>query len=150
MSKVFFWKKQVRNQNWMLLMLDIYLKQLSRGLGFSSFKVTAAVILCIILGVVQQLRGPNFTQFWPPPHSSGQLWTFTWYLLFVTWPSVDFLLTPCPPPSSCPCSYWMTPCPQSTTKAFSRGLHIRKHILHIGLEFVISKNLSLELFFIYM
>ena len=28
------------------------------------------------LGVIQLLRGPNFTQFWPPTPSSGQLWIF--------------------------------------------------------------------------
>ena len=27
------------------------------------------------LGVIQQLCRPNFTQFWPPPPSSGQVWT---------------------------------------------------------------------------
>ena len=28
------------------------------------------------LGGIQQLRGPNFTRFWPLPPLSGQLWTF--------------------------------------------------------------------------
>ena len=32
-----------------------------------------------MLGGIQQLRGPNFIQFWPQPPSSGQKWTF--YLL---------------------------------------------------------------------
>ena len=31
-------------------------------------------------GGIQQLRGPNFIQFWPQPPSSGQKWTF--YILF--------------------------------------------------------------------
>ena len=28
------------------------------------------------IGGIQQLRGPNFTRFWPPPPSRGQKWTF--------------------------------------------------------------------------
>ena len=28
------------------------------------------------LGVIQQVRGPNFTQFWSTAPSSGQLWIF--------------------------------------------------------------------------
>ena len=47
---------------------------------------------------------------------------FTWYLTylpFVTWPGVDFLLTP--PPSSCPRSYWMTPKGQQKQKAQKLG-----------------------------
>ena len=31
----------------------------------------------IFQGGIQQLRGSNFTQFWPRPTSSGQKWTFT-------------------------------------------------------------------------
>ena len=27
-------------------------------------------------GVVQWLRGPNFSPFWPPPTQSGETWTF--------------------------------------------------------------------------
>ena len=46
---------------------------------------------------------PNFDPLPPWVDNCGH---FTWYLTFVTWPSMDFLLTPSP---SCPCSYWMTP-----------------------------------------
>ena len=28
----------------------------------------SSVALLLLLGVIQQLRGPNFTQFWPPTH----------------------------------------------------------------------------------
>ena len=48
-----------------------------------------------LLGGIQQLRGLNFTPFWPPIPSSGQKY-FTYYLPFVTWPPVDFPLTPTP------------------------------------------------------
>ena len=59
-------------------------------------------------GVIQQLCGPDFAKFCPPlPPRVDNCWHFTWYLHFVTWPCVDFLLTP--PPFSCPRSYWMTP-----------------------------------------
>ena len=43
------------------------------------------------LGVIQQLRGPNFTQFWPTSPlecSCNQAWTFYWptiHLIFSTW-----------------------------------------------------------------
>ena len=33
-------------------------------------------LLLQTLGDIQQLRGPNFTQFWLSPPSSGQTWTF--------------------------------------------------------------------------
>ena len=53
------------------------------------------------LGVIQQLRGLNFTQFWPPPPLE---WTIVDILhdtqYFVTWPSLDFELVPSP--SYCP------------------------------------------------
>ena len=49
---------------------------------------------------------PNFDLLPPRVDNCGH---FTWYLLFITLPSVDFLLPPPLPPSSCPCSYWMTP-----------------------------------------
>ena len=51
------------------------------------------------LGLIQQLRGPNFTQFWPPSPLSPRVdcGHFTWYLPYLTWPSVEFLLTPSPP-----------------------------------------------------
>ena len=59
-----------------------------------------------ILGVVQQLRGPNFTQLWPP--QVDYCGHFPYYLPFfhVTKHvfSTDHL-----PTSSCPRSYWMTP-----------------------------------------
>ena len=52
----------------------------------------------IAQGVIQQLRGPHFTQFCPPPPSNEQTWKFyipfSMYLPFVMWPPVDFLLTP--------------------------------------------------------
>ena len=51
-------------------------------------------------GGIQQLRGPNFIQFWPQPPSGGQKWTLS---CDPTW---TFHLHP--PPSSCPRSYWMT------------------------------------------
>ena len=41
-------------------------------------------------------RDQAWTFYWPPPPSRGQLWTFYKNLPFVTWPSVDFLLTPSP------------------------------------------------------
>ena len=49
-------------------------------------------------GVIQQIRGPNFTQFWPPTPLE---WTFvdilqTTCTLFL-WPSTDFLLITYPP-----------------------------------------------------
>ena len=46
---------------------------------------------------IRQLRLPNFTQLWPPTHLE---WTTMDILhtLIVKWPSVDFLLTPYPPP----------------------------------------------------
>ena len=58
------------------------------------------------LGVIQQLRGPNFTQFWPPTlleWTIGNNFHNTYSLL--TWPSVDFLLTTYSPLRS----YWMPP-----------------------------------------
>ena len=64
---------------------------------------------------IQQLRGPNFTQFWPPspPSSSGQLWTFymipTLCLLTKRGLSTDSIYYWPPPLSSCWSSYWMTP-----------------------------------------
>ena len=57
------------------------------------------------LGVIQQLRGPNFTQFWPPPPSNGQLRTF--YTIPLSRDQAWTHYWP-PPPSSCPRSYWMT------------------------------------------
>ena len=39
------------------------------------------------------VRGPNFTPHPPRVDKNGH---FTYYLPFVTWPSVDFLLTPKP------------------------------------------------------
>ena len=47
-------------------------------------------------GVIQQLRGPSFTQFWPPPHSSGQLWTFYMISTLLTIDQEWTLY--CPPP----------------------------------------------------
>ena len=64
----------------------------------------------ILLVVIQQLRGPNDTQFWPPTlleWTIGNILHNT-YSLF-TWPSMDFLLTTYPRPSSFPHSYWMSP-----------------------------------------
>ena len=60
-------------------------------------------------GVIQQLRGPNFTQFWPPTLLECTIKDilYTSYRLF-SWPSVD-LSTDHQPNSSCPHSYWMTP-----------------------------------------
>ena len=60
------------------------------------------------IGGIQQLRGPNFTQFWPPPSSSGHVCTWCNIYSLYTWLSVKFLLTPYLPPT-CPRSSWMTP-----------------------------------------
>ena len=40
-------------------------------------------IIFIPLAVIQQQRGPNFTQFWPPTPSSEQLWTS--YIVNILW-----------------------------------------------------------------
>ena len=58
-------------------------------------------------GGIQQLRGPNFTQFWPPSPQVDKHWYFTYYLPFVTWPPWTFYGPHTP--SSCPHSYWMPP-----------------------------------------
>ena len=54
-------------------------------------------------GVIQQLRGPNVTQFRPPYPTSLECTKMdilhTIFLPFVTWPNVDFPLNPFPPPS---------------------------------------------------
>ena len=61
----------------------------------------------ISLGVIQQLRGPNFTQFWPPPPEVDKI-LHTIYPL-----SRDSLKLstdpPTYPPSSCPRRYWIPP-----------------------------------------
>ena len=44
------------------------------ALAFASFFFSDLIWQC--LGGIQQLRGPILTQFWPPPPSSGQEWTF--------------------------------------------------------------------------
>ena len=57
--------------------------------------------------VTQQLRGPNFTQFWSPLLSSGQTWTL--YILLSTLchvTPINFLLTPSL--SSYPRCFWLT------------------------------------------
>ena len=56
--------------------------------------------------VIQQIRGPKFTQFWPPTPSGGQLLTF--YILNTTLSSHDQAWTKFSA-SSCPRRYWMTP-----------------------------------------
>ena len=57
---------------------------------------------CLLLkGVIQQLRGPSFTQFWP---LTPLEWTKT-DILHTSYP----LSNDPPPPSSCPRSYWMLP-----------------------------------------
>ena len=62
--------------------------------------------------VIQQLRGPNFTQFWPPTPLE---WTIDDILHntypLSTWLSINFLCTDHLPTSSCPRS-WMTPEPK--------------------------------------
>ena len=66
----------------------------------------------ILLGVIQQLCGPSFIQFWPPP---PLVWTLmhilhNMYLPFITWPPIPPWSFYWPPPhSSCPRSFWMTP-----------------------------------------
>ena len=59
-------------------------------------------------GGIQQLRGPNFTKFQPPPPpSSGQKWIcYIQSILCHVTPRGLYLT---PSPSSCPRSYWMTP-----------------------------------------
>ena len=52
--------------------------------------------LACLKGGIQQLRGPNFTQFWTPPPSSGQTWTFHILSTFCHVTPVDFLRTPFP------------------------------------------------------
>ena len=47
-------------------------------------------------GRIQLLRVPNFTQLTPPPLRVDNCGRFTWYLPFVTWPSMDFIQTPPP------------------------------------------------------
>ena len=61
------------------------------------------------LGVIQQLRGPNFTQFWPFPPSSGQLWTFHMIPTLCHMTKRGLSTDPLPPPSFCSRSYWMSP-----------------------------------------
>ena len=56
------------------------------------------------LGVIQQLCGPNFTQFSSPPSSSGQLWTFH----MMSRDQAGLVTFPLPT-TSCPRSYWMSP-----------------------------------------
>ena len=66
-------------------------------IGIGDQKVAILVyfkFLVILIGGIQQLRGPNFTQFLPPPLSSRQLWTF-YMTPFVAGPLLY----------SCPCSY---------------------------------------------
>ena len=55
----------------------------------------------MIKGDIQQLRGPNFTQFWPHPPRMDK----NGHLFFVMWPSRGLFTDP----SSCPRSYWMPP-----------------------------------------
>ena len=56
-------------------------------------------------GVKQQLRGTNFTQFWPPTPLEWTVFTYRLpFHLTKSGLSTDHL-----PTSSCPRSYWMTP-----------------------------------------
>ena len=57
-------------------------------------------------GVIQQLFGPKFIQFWPP-HRLANWGHFTCYLLFVYLKKRGLSLGHLP--TSCPRSYWMTP-----------------------------------------
>ena len=60
-----------------------------------------------ILGGIQQLCGPNFTEFRPLLPLSGQTWTF--YLISTLCHMTPHGLPTDPPtPSFCPRSYWMT------------------------------------------
>ena len=65
------------------------------------------------LGVIQQLRGPDFIIFWPLTFDLE--WTIVNILHttptnhWFTWPIVDFLMTHNLPSISCPRRYWMTP-----------------------------------------
>ena len=61
-----------------------------------------------ILGVVQQLRGPNFTQLWPPTPLPPQVDNLTYYQAFINGTNYG-LSAEHLPTSSCPRIYWMTP-----------------------------------------
>ena len=52
-------------------------------------------------GVIQQLRGPSFTQFWPP--------SLEWTIVAILHDTSVLCTDPLPPPSSGSRSYWMTP-----------------------------------------
>ena len=56
--------------------IKIVLKEQSLMRSSNSIKIS------FIYGAIQQLRGPNFTQFWPSPSPlpSGKLWTF--YMIY--------------------------------------------------------------------
>ena len=59
-------------------------------------------------GGIQQLRGPNFTQFCPPTPFEWQKWTL-YILSTLCHVTHRGLSTDPPPPSSCPRTYWMPP-----------------------------------------
>ena len=66
--------------------------------------------MILLQGVIQQLRGPNFTQFWSPPSSSGQLWAIYMIPTLCRVTMRELSTDPGPSLSSCPRSYVMTPC----------------------------------------
>ena len=53
----------------------VMLKSYCLGVYFLA-KSVKLLMSTVPLGVIQQLRGTNLTQFRPPSPSSGQLWTF--------------------------------------------------------------------------
>ena len=72
----------------------------------SHWTLMGATVTQLLKRGIKLLRGPNFTQFWPPTlleWTIGNNFHNTYSLL--TWPSVDFLLTTYSPLRS----YWMPP-----------------------------------------
>ena len=84
---------------------------LSRQLQCKGQCICKSMILCVLSGVIQQLRGPNFRQVWSstPPLE----WTIVGILqTMYNTPFVHVTkrgLSTDSPTFSCPHSYWMTP-----------------------------------------
>ena len=76
--------------------------------GNSSQAVTILTSISARTGVIQQVRGPNFTQFWTPTPLE---WTKMDILntIYPLSPDPSLTFTDPDPPSSCPRSYWMSP-----------------------------------------
>ena len=93
------------------------------------FLLTCVCLLMFLIlfdrqGGIQQLRGPNFTQFWPPtrPPWVDNYGHFTYYQIFVHVTkrglSKDHL-----PTSFCPRSYWMPPSAENIQFLFWQHYH---------------------------